>query len=122
MDFSPETKTAITYKDENSWIPRLELGAILTGVMFKGDLFVCDRDSKCKSLPIGSPQWLDAPSYEAPFRNYAAMTVVDDERVMISGGRLSISGKYLATTFFIYFLNRNSILLYSFLNFNSQGL
>lgn len=93
MDFSPETKRTIAYSDPKFWIPSLELGALIRGVMFKRNMFACDRDSKCKYLPIGSSQWLDAPSYNASHRSYGAMAVLNDDRVMVSGGRSSPSGK-----------------------------
>lgn len=91
MDFSPDAKTTITYQDTNSWIPCLGLGSLLMGVTFKENLFACDRSANCKYLPIGNAQWLDAPSYEFPYRYYGTMAVVDN-RVMLSGGRSSPSG------------------------------
>ena len=98
MDFSPESKKTITYQDASSWIPRLELGPHVWGAMFQGYLFACDRLSKCKYLPLGHSQWLDAPNYEVSYRSWAIMTVVDDN-VMISGGISSVSGKHNLLTF-----------------------
>ena len=59
MDFSSATKSTITYQDANSWIQRLDLIGVVREVMFKGNMFACDRLSKCKYVPIGSLQWLD---------------------------------------------------------------
>ena len=85
MDFSLETKVVTPYTDSASWIPRLDLGFHIRGVMYNDTLFACDRDTACKQLPIGHSEWINVSNFREG-RNFMSLTAVDG-KVLVSGGR-----------------------------------
>ena len=85
LDFSTKTNISLSHSHPSSWIPKTGLVPFLRGVYYEDRLFVCGRFTDCKALPIGSHDWIDAPSYHEPERNYMGMTTVSG-KVFISGG------------------------------------
>ena len=91
MDLNPSSGSFIYASDPDSWIPGCPLGGVVRGVYFQDSFLACDRTAACKRLPIGHHEWIDAPSYQEPVRNYMTMAVVDG-LVFLTGGRPLTAG------------------------------